>query len=505
MFETFHLLQEREFISVFVPLIGPKAAFIYVLMTDLIPQAGANPFFKLSIRTIATAGGLTKPGKKPNPKKPGTFLPTYNTAFVSRALNTLIAIGMLEMRESDNPNEAPTFYLKSLRDLAAVGIDELKARIGVSGGNTSDDDEGDESAEDDTREDAKEGSESDDSLEGSGKAPSNAAASPEASGKSSVSGGNTFSRNSNSGVIEQIAATSDDEVFQKGGGGVSPGAIGVSPEELFVAKKASLIKPHQIKPSLTPNGVELILPVEDMLSTDPTFPMSLGIAARWVMDRRGISDKRMVSVICDALSQRCRIQKETLQVATELLDTNAAKYQELKTARVLAMEYDWRSFIGGGHWQFPHMWRVKESAQKEQRALARAQVGYQPSPTPDIFTPDRVAAFVTENAEQMESSGRIECATELHELAKKAAEGMSLDELDKKLTDCEQRLFAALLAEGGDVLTAARAGVERQIEEQKPRMNELQLAGIRQQAVHKRLFELHGLPRLSLFYIPTGS
>ena len=79
---------------------------------------------------------------------------------------------------------------------------------------------------------------------------------------------------------------------------------------------------------------------------------------------------------------------------------------------------------------------------------------------------------------------------------------LPLDELDRTLTVLEERLFTALqTAASEDTLVQLRTQADRELAPYRARMSAVQLRQIQQQFLHKRLLELHALPRLSLFYM----
>ena len=97
-------------------------------------------------------------------------------------------------------------------------------------------------------------------------------------------------------------------------------------------------------------------------------------------------------------------------------------------------------------------------------------------------------------------------ATRLRELAAEVRAGAypALDELDRTLTVLEERLHASLLGAMAEAaLLAAREAADRELAPYRARLGAVQLRQVRDQFVHKRLFETRQLPRLSLFYMPV--
>jgi hypothetical protein len=85
-----------------------------------------------------------------------------------------------------------------------------------------------------------------------------------------------------------------------------------------------------------------------------------------------------------------------------------------------------------------------------------------------------------------------------------APEGASnlFEEIERRLTVMEQKLFAALLASTPDeAVVGMRAEAERELAPYRRKMPGMQIEQLMQQFVRKRLLEQHGIPRLSLFYM----
>jgi len=133
------------------------------------------------------------------------------------------------------------------------------------------------------------------------------------------------------------------------------------------------------------------------------------------------------------------------------------------------------------------------------------------------FQKGEIAAFLRRNAEQLEiatlpeKSGvsvqqlARETAVRLREMATEI-EGMSslprLEDLERRLTVAEEKLFAALLAAMPDAeIVNVRAEADRELSAYRRTMPAAQIDQLLQQYVHKRLLEKYGLPRLSLFYM----
>ena len=76
------------------------------------------------------------------------------------------------------------------------------------------------------------------------------------------------------------------------------------------------------------------------------------------------------------------------------------------------------------------------------------------------------------------------------------------EDLERRLTVMEEKLFAALLAATpDDELVAVRAQADRELAPYRRKMPASQIEQLHKQFVHKRLMEEYGVPRLSLFYM----
>lgn len=79
---------------------------------------------------------------------------------------------------------------------------------------------------------------------------------------------------------------------------------------------------------------------------------------------------------------------------------------------------------------------------------------------------------------------------------------LDLEDLERRLTVLEDKLTAALGADADEEqLLAARRQMDRAIASYRRKMSATQLAQIERQYLQKQLFEMFGLPRLSLFYL----
>ena len=133
------------------------------------------------------------------------------------------------------------------------------------------------------------------------------------------------------------------------------------------------------------------------------------------------------------------------------------------------------------------------------------------------FQTAEIAAFLKRNAVQMQSanmpdavgvSGQAiasETTATLHKLANELEVSKTaprLEDLERRLTVLEDKLFAVLLAATPDEqIVMVRAEADRELSPYRSRMPAAQIQQLQEQYLHKKLLEKYKLPRLSLFYM----
>jgi HD-GYP domain-containing protein (c-di-GMP phosphodiesterase class II) len=131
------------------------------------------------------------------------------------------------------------------------------------------------------------------------------------------------------------------------------------------------------------------------------------------------------------------------------------------------------------------------------------------------FEPETIAAFLRRNAEILASAKLAkrngvsfqtvvtEASQTLRTLAENVeSENLRLEDLERRLTVVEEKMFAALLAATADEeIVTVRAEADRDLAPYRRKMSSAQIEQLQKQYVHKRLLEKYGLPRLSLFYM----
>jgi len=130
------------------------------------------------------------------------------------------------------------------------------------------------------------------------------------------------------------------------------------------------------------------------------------------------------------------------------------------------------------------------------------------------FEPEVVAPFLRRNADLLAaaklpqkggvSALALDTAKTLRNLADEidAKPAARLEDLERRLTVLEEKLFAMLLASTPDEeIVAVRAEADRDLVPYRSKMSAAQIDQLQRQYVHKRLLEKYNLPRLSLFYM----
>jgi hypothetical protein len=129
------------------------------------------------------------------------------------------------------------------------------------------------------------------------------------------------------------------------------------------------------------------------------------------------------------------------------------------------------------------------------------------------LTPERIAAHLAACAGQLEKAElpaaartlASETARSLRELSAGLVESQArapLEDLERRLTVLEEKLFAVLLAATPDEdLLAVRRDADHDLAPYRRKMPAAQIEQLHRQYVHKRLLDRHAVPRLSLFYM----
>ena len=133
------------------------------------------------------------------------------------------------------------------------------------------------------------------------------------------------------------------------------------------------------------------------------------------------------------------------------------------------------------------------------------------------FQASEISAFLRRNAEQLDNAKLPEAkginatplaretARTLREIAAELDSNKSLprlEDLERRLTVAEEKLFAVVLAATPDgLIVGVRAEADQELAPYRRKMPSAQIEQLQKQFVHKRLLEKYGIPRLSLFYM----
>jgi hypothetical protein len=145
--------------------------------------------------------------------------------------------------------------------------------------------------------------------------------------------------------------------------------------------------------------------------------------------------------------------------------------------------------------------------------LKESAVGAAPKQPRDTgLEQSSVADFLKHNADQLDqvrlpATAQLlakETASNLRGLAESLSQAvpMQMEDLERRLTIAEEKLFAALVAATPDeALFQVRSEADRDLAPYRRKMNAPQIEQLQKQYVHKRLLEQYRIPRLSLFYM----
>jgi len=131
------------------------------------------------------------------------------------------------------------------------------------------------------------------------------------------------------------------------------------------------------------------------------------------------------------------------------------------------------------------------------------------------FEPQTVASFLNRNADALGAVNSIKGSEAIRPLVQETAKTLRqlaeqiigksehrLEDLERRLTVLEEKLFAVLLTSTPDEeIVTVRAEADRDLAPYRRKMSGAQIDQLHKQYVQKRLLEKYGLPRLSLFYL----
>jgi len=136
-------------------------------------------------------------------------------------------------------------------------------------------------------------------------------------------------------------------------------------------------------------------------------------------------------------------------------------------------------------------------AKEAQRVANIAPIGRSDPP----FTLDDVRAFVARNAAALRAAGYEDLAASL-EAIDLAGMFDDLERLEQSFTAIEEKMIArAHSVASEEALAEARRSLDLELKPYRGKMSADQIAMLVRQFLERRLLELAGLPRLSLFYL----
>jgi hypothetical protein len=139
--------------------------------------------------------------------------------------------------------------------------------------------------------------------------------------------------------------------------------------------------------------------------------------------------------------------------------------------------------------------------------MKEAAVGATPPKSPGSSTLhlDDVRRFLDKNAAtiaKLPIPGAKAAAESLKTVVAELSPSLNMEDLERKLTVTEEKLFAALFAStSDDELVQVRREADSAMAPYRSKMPSSQIEQLQKQFVHKRLLEKYGVPRLSLFYM----
>jgi hypothetical protein len=160
---------------------------------------------------------------------------------------------------------------------------------------------------------------------------------------------------------------------------------------------------------------------------------------------------------------------------------------------------------------------VLTAAEEMKEAAVGAASPDSQSDRPSGFQTSEISGFLRRNAEELDAAKLPEAkGIDATPLARETANTLReiaadldatktlprLEDLERRLTVAEEKLFAVLLAATSDEqIVTVRAEADRELAPYRRKMPSAQIEQLLKQYVHKRLLEKYGLPRLSLFYM----
>lgn len=137
--------------------------------------------------------------------------------------------------------------------------------------------------------------------------------------------------------------------------------------------------------------------------------------------------------------------------------------------------------------------------------------------TAEPFSREELARYFSDGIRRLHAAAE-KCAETSPEMAKRfneivrgiedakmrldAPARLDLEDLERRLTVLEDKLFATLIsAADAETMFGVRREMDQALAPYRRKMSAEQLALVERQYIQKRLFEIHGLTRLSLYYL----
>lgn len=159
---------------------------------------------------------------------------------------------------------------------------------------------------------------------------------------------------------------------------------------------------------------------------------------------------------------------------------------------------------------------VLEAAEEQLEAAAGSTPKNGKAPTREPFSREELREYIGKNTARIEkvAENLQESATDFARRLREIAESLNgsvrvldapgaldLEDLERRLTILDDKLHAVLTSHAGEeLMLKIRREMDGQLSAYRRKMKADQLALIEKQFVQKRLLEVFGLPRLSLYY-----
>jgi hypothetical protein len=171
--------------------------------------------------------------------------------------------------------------------------------------------------------------------------------------------------------------------------------------------------------------------------------------------------------------------------------------------------------VNGLAWCAQSVMEAVEQAMEASIGAAPGASGQDQAAAESGFESERIVKYLEANASTLEAAKTnppadtviAETAARLRVLAAGLRVGPAtpLEELDRTLTVLEEKIFAALMTAADESeLSALREQSSRELAPYRGKMQAVQIKQVQQQFLQKKLLEVRGLPRLSLFYMSLG-